>query len=132
MAFKKKNYPPDWPKRRARVMARANNCCEMCGVKQYTVGYRTGPEKNLVSLIVGETYKEANDLRHRMQRTMGRKLIVIRITVAHLDHDEWNNDVKDDRLAALCEKNHLDYDRVDNAKRKKYGKQYKRHQLELI
>ena len=33
------------------------------------------------------------------------------LTVAHLDHDPENWDVTDDRLAALCQKCHLGYDR---------------------
>ena len=41
----------------------------------------------------------------------GSKVI---LTIAHLDHDPENWDVKDDRLKALCQRDHLAYDR--NAK----------------
>jgi len=33
------------------------------------------------------------------------------LTIAHLDHDRDNFDVFDERLAALCQKCHLNYDR---------------------
>jgi len=35
------------------------------------------------------------------------------LTIAHLDHDPENWDVKDERLAALCQKCHLAYDRKE-------------------
>lgn len=44
------------------------------------------------------------------------------LTIAHLDHDPENWDVADDRLKALCQRCHLNYDRSDNNYRRKYGK----------
>lgn len=41
----------------------------------------------------------------------GSKVI---LTIAHLDHDPENWDVKDERLKALCQKCHLQYDRKNN------------------
>jgi 5-methylcytosine-specific restriction endonuclease McrA len=38
------------------------------------------------------------------------------LTIAHLDHDPENWDVKDERLAALCQKCHLAYDRKERGK----------------
>lgn len=131
MPINKKHYPPNWKEISDRILARAEYKCESCGVRQYTVGYRHGEQKDMVALIVGESYREANALRHRMSRAMSRRLIVIRLTTAHLDHNEWAHDVTDDRLACLCERCHLNYDRVDNQARKAYGKQYKRTQLQL-
>jgi hypothetical protein len=131
MPINKKHYPPNWTEIRQRILARSGHHCEGCGCAEYTVGYRHN-DGTLRALIIGKSYREACQLRQRMQQAMKRKLIVIRITVAHLDHDEWNHDVSDDRLAAYCEYCHLNYDRVDNAKRKRYGKQYARHQLSLI
>ena len=132
MPIDKKKYPPSWDTEiRPRILKRADYCCENCGVKQYTVGYRDADGK-MVPLIIGKTYKEGNALRHRMIEVMGRKLIVIRITIAHLNHDEWNHEVTDEELAALCEKCHFDHDRIDNDLRKKYGKEHKRYQAELF
>lgn len=57
---------------------------------------------------------------------MNQKAVKIILTIAHLDHDEENWDVKDDRLAALCQKCHLEYDRPEKQRRRKEKK--KKHQ----
>jgi len=44
------------------------------------------------------------------------------LTVAHLDHDEDNWDVRDERLAALCQRCHLTYDAKRHAQNRKYGR----------
>lgn len=49
-----------------------------------------------------------------------RKKVVL--TVAHLNHDTTDN--RDENLKALCQSCHLNYDRRDNNRRKKYGKEY--------
>ena len=72
-------YPPNWKtETRPRILKRANNCCEFCGVKNYS----KHPETN-------------------------SKVI---LTIAHLDHDSENWQVSDDRLRALCQKCHNNYD----------------------
>lgn len=35
-------YPKDWPARRRAVLERADHCCEMCGVANYSTNPRTG------------------------------------------------------------------------------------------
>ena len=36
-----KKYPPNWKKEiRPRILKRANNKCEFCGIKNYGTGYR--------------------------------------------------------------------------------------------
>lgn len=47
------------------------------------------------------------------------------LTVAHLDHDEENFDVKDERLKALCQRCHLRYD-VPEKKRRMFKKKHKK------
>jgi heterodisulfide reductase subunit B len=54
----------------------------------------------------------------------GERRVVL--TTAHLDHDEENWEVSDDRLATMCASCHLAYDRHDNLYRKRYGQNYKR------
>lgn len=39
------------------------------------------------------------------------------LTIAHLDHDETNWNVKIDRLRALCQRCHLQYDAAEKKKR---------------
>jgi len=47
------------------------------------------------------------------------------LSVAHLNHDILDN--RDENLKALCQCCHLDIDRNDNRKRKKFGRDYKNH-----
>lgn len=45
-----------------------------------------------------------------------RKVKVI-LTIAHLDHDETNWDVKDERLLAMCQRHHIQYDAKEKYRR---------------
>lgn len=45
---------------------------------------------------------------------------VIVLTVAHLDHDVQNNDLEN--LKCLCQRCHLNHDRRDNIRRRRYGR----------
>lgn len=83
-----KRYPPDWKQRRARILARAGNCCERCGVANYS----------------------------------NRAGVKIVLTIAHLDHDETNWGVSDERLQALCQRCHIRYDAPEKARRLKQKK----------
>lgn len=48
-----------------------------------------------------------------------RHPIRVVLTIAHLDHDEFNHAVKLDRLASLCQRCHLIYDDKEKRRRKK-------------
>lgn len=85
-------YPPNWNEIRERILKRANNKCEFCGVDNYSIVQR------------------------------GSIPVKVVLTVAHLDHDEENWDVKDERLAALCQKCHLTYDIPEKKKRRRNKK----------
>lgn len=56
----------------------------------------------------------------------GSKVI---LTVAHLDHNKNNN--RFSNLAALCQKCHLGYDAKHHAENRKYGRDWKKDQLNL-
>jgi len=45
------------------------------------------------------------------------KPVKVILTVAHLDHDETNEYIKDDRLKALCQICHLRYDAKEKYER---------------
>jgi hypothetical protein len=45
------------------------------------------------------------------------KRIKVVLTIAHLDHDETNMDVKDERLMAMCQLCHLRYDAKEKWRR---------------
>ncbi len=86
-------YPPNWKSEiRPRILKRANNCCEECGVANYSIVERTYPNGF-------------------------KKNVKIILTIAHLDHDEENWNVKDDRLKALCQLHHLRYDAKEKYRR---------------
>ena len=87
-----KKYPPNWKEIRERILKRANNKCEFCGVENLTTVLR------------------------------GIVPVKVVLTIAHLDHDETNWNVKDDRLAALCQHCHLTYDIPEKKKRKRNKK----------
>ena len=91
-----KKYPPGWKTEiRPRILKRAENKCEFCGVFNRTMVLR--PARGSVPF----------------------KWVEIVLTIAHLDHDEENWDVTDDRLAALCQKCHLSYDAPERMRRRR-------------
>ncbi len=55
------------------------------------------------------------------EKPNGTKVV---LTIAHLDHDAENHEVSDDRLAALCQACHLQYDQHRHVAKRKYGKDY--------
>jgi hypothetical protein len=109
-----KKYPSNWKTEIVpAVLARANDCCEQCGLKN--------KELVLSAVINGVTYwrsyTEAGIFGgHRV------KTVKVILTVSHIDHDEHNHEVKLDRLKALCQLCHLRYDTAEK-KRRKLSKQ---------
>lgn len=112
-------YPPDWDERRARILKRANNCCENCGVKNHAYGARD---------LSGNWHDESeinglnSDVGCFLFGGYDVKIIRVVLTIAHLDHDETNWDVDDDRLAAWCQRCHLQYDAPEKIRRRKVKK----------
>lgn len=106
-----KKYPPNWKELRAEVLKRAKNKCEFCGVRNYATGFR---DKDGNFHKVEGMALEAWDFEE--------KIIQIVLTVAHLDHDEENHNIKLDRLAALCQRCHLRYDIGEKRQRRKNKK----------
>ena len=118
-------YPPNWKSEIVpRILERANHCCEKCGV----------PNKAILTSIPlkvreGDRYKtrriwitDASDVK-RLLPLMdteydGAKKITVVLTIAHLDHDEENHEVSDDRLQAMCQICHLNYDAKEKHRRR--------------
>lgn len=102
-------YPDNWHTEiRPRILRRANNCCEFCGLEN---GSRVFSIKNN-----GKTYwLKDNELK----TDDIFKPVTVVLTIAHLDHDEENKNVTDDRLAALCQLCHLRYDGKEKANRRR-------------
>lgn len=116
-----KKYPKNWLSEiRPRILMRAGHNCEICGLGN-------GQTVWSVELYVRRRgtgrygyqniwFSNKNDAA-RCQNSHDIKIVVVVLTVAHLDHDEENHDVKDDRLAAMCQMCHLKYDAKEKGKR---------------
>jgi hypothetical protein len=114
----KKLYPANWPQisRRIRV-GRANNYCEVCGVRNYSVGYRINGEFHYLSAPPFNHPAGFSDFMAAIEITwhyndwcdQDPKAIVIVLTVAHLDHNPEN--CADNNLLCMCQRCHNIYDR---------------------
>lgn len=79
-------YPENWKTEiRPRILKRANDKCECCGLqnKDYVLSLKEN----------GKTVWK--DLHLEIDNS---KVVKVVLTIAHLDHDETNHEVKDDRL----------------------------------
>lgn len=103
MPWNRKDYPTDWEEIRARILERADNRCEFCGV-----------------------------VNHSLVKRKTDKLTKIVLTIAHLDHDKENHKVTDDRLKALCQKCHLQLDMPHHVNNRKYGRNHLKNQNKLF
>lgn len=120
-------YPSNWNKISLNVRNKAGWHCEWCGVSNGAIGYRE-PSGKFVQLAdckanIGMEVEEA--------AYEGKHIIVIVLTVAHLGtahadgtpgnkHDKM--DVRPENLASLCQRCHLNYDRIDTIARRKRKK----------
>ena len=128
-------YPPNWKKEIVPfILKRANDCCEKCGVPNKSMQWRGRKEVVIISRRGNkrkgrqtkhyDSKEEAiNDgcrwwnfegLNYTPERIEKEQFDVYKtkivLTIAHLDHDELNHDVKMDRLMAMCQLCHLQYD----------------------
>ena len=93
-------YPKNWKEIRQRILERAQNRCEFCGVENHT-------------------------LRHRVSETDGMEIPVrVVLTIAHLDHDPTHNDPEN--LRALCQRCHNRYDAKHRAANRSHTAALKR------
>ena len=123
MPIKKENkklYPKNWKEIRQRILERAGNKCEFCGVKNYSVGYRNQNGEFIESVGMQQ---EADELD-------GEKLFKIILTIAHLDHNPTNNNPSN--LRALCQKCHNNYDKEHRKETRKKTLEEKRGQCCLL
>ncbi len=116
-----KKYPMNWKTEIVpRILKRANNRCEICGLENKQTVYAiniylrsVGTGRYGFRSIWVRNYQDALKIE-----PLGKmKKVRIILTIAHLDHDETNWNVKDDRLKAMCQKCHLDYDAEEKYRR---------------
>ena len=115
-------YPKNWKSEIVpRILKRANHQCEVCGIFNYS-------ELTSIPLKIsdGGKYKikrfwlsHKNDVIRMKPFALGGEVKTIKVvlTIAHLDHDETNHNVKDDRLKAMCQYCHLNYDAAEKYRR---------------
>lgn len=103
----KARYPTDW-KLRSRFVRfiRAKHCCEFCGVRNYSVGYRDEDGEFQCEW----SYRKYSDARAKAIDLnelywTDNKYIVIVLTVAHV-HDHRPEAASLLNLAALCQRCH--------------------------
>lgn len=87
-------YPKDWKQIRARILDRAWNRCEQCGVANYATGFRNDDGEFVAAVSAGHC--------------TGFRWFKIVLTIAHLNHTPEN--CADENLKALCQRCHLAYD----------------------
>ncbi len=118
-------YPPNWKTEiRPAVLKRAGNCCEDCAVPNHELIYRPTKGKSDWKLMPEGHEADAMALD-------GIKFTKIILTIAHLDHDKLNHDVKLDRLKALCQRCHLRYDMNHHVANRKFGRDHKKNNFTL-
>lgn len=122
MAFKREDYPANWKAIRTRILERAGDRCEGCGVRnRATVTRIRGASQWYSYDVEHEGWYDGRDATGggywRMYETPDGDVyeVTIVLTIAHLDHDTTHND--DDNLKALCQRCHLYHDRYLHAER---------------
>jgi len=117
-------YPKNWfSEIRPRILERDRNRCVECHVPNHALIYR--PYKNSSAWLLAPEGHEADAMA-----LDGVKFVKIVLTVAHLDHD--HNNSADNNLAALCQRCHLKHDIHQHVNNRKYGRKWKRDQLEIF
>ena len=119
-----KKYPKNWLSEiRPRIMKRANNTCEFegCDFKHgetvWAVKYKGKTQAWYRNKEDAEAHEpKSYEIRKGVQVPNPKPVKVI-LTIAHLDHDETNHHVKDERLKAACQLCHLRYDAKEKYRR---------------
>lgn len=114
-------YPPNWKTEiRPRILERAGHKCEVegCALENHSTAISLFSSKETLNWF--SSLESASTERIQVnskQMSNGEpmvhldlKPVKVIITIAHLDHDPENFEVKDDRLKAMCQLHHLRYD----------------------
>jgi hypothetical protein len=125
-----KEYPSDWKQIRARILIRANNRCEKCGLKNHIIISKK--DRKEVINFDWHRYNELLKAEYAPSQILKRmNCTKVVLTIAHLDNDHRNENVTDDRLLALCQSCHLKMDALHHAENRKYGRNYRQNNLTL-
>ncbi|HZI24305.1 MAG TPA: hypothetical protein VFD46_04475 [Chryseolinea sp.] len=110
-------YPPNWKTEIVpAVLDRAGNCCENCGLKNKSIVYsvKVNGKSKWFKTIEEARGENIDPLLFDFYISKPVKVV---LTIAHLDHDETNHEVKLERLRAWCQLCHLRYDAKEKYRR---------------
>lgn len=125
MPINYKDYHPRWKKISEFIrFYRAGNRCEWCKVENYAVGYWI--EGCFITEDRVREYLDRTGIDLTERIGPDAKPIKIILTVAHLDRNVKNNSFFN--LAALCQRCHLNYDRSQHVRNRRYGRRHDRLQ----
>lgn len=100
---------------------RADDKCEFCNLQNgqtvYSVPFRIKEDGSYKQRKIW--FSNADDAYREARNDAEVKAVTVVLTVAHLDHDEENWEVEDERLYASCQACHLRYDAAEKQKREK-------------
>lgn len=116
-------YPPDWKTEIVpRILERDDHACQFCRLENRqmvtSIPLRVRDDSGHYK-IKRFWLSDPSDIQRMVPFSSGGdvKSVMVVLTIAHLDHDETNHDVADDRLAALCQYCHLNYDASEKMRR---------------
>ena len=114
-------YPPNWKSEIVpRILKRADNRCEVCDLSNNIAVFAIKIYARVLGRYSYRTlwFRDINDaMREGMAFNTKYELKRVVLTIAHLDHDETNHNVKDNRLMAMCQLCHLRYDAKEKMRR---------------
>ena len=121
MPINYKKYPPNWTSEIVpRILRRAKNKCECCGLENHSIVYSVnfnGKRTWHETFEVANTQPKSFEMKNR-KVVENPKPVKVVLTIAHLDHDETNHNVTDNRLKAMCQLCHLRYDAKEKSNRR--------------
>jgi len=107
VTFRPERYPAEWPSIREGIRLRTNNACAFCRAPNGVLVARHVSGESYM-LEHGEVFDSTTGEYLGLARGSeydSKGIILVVLTVAHLDHNEANNDHTN--LAALCQRCHL-------------------------
>ena len=116
-------YPANWKSEIVpRILGRAAHKCEICGIENKTKATSIALRVNINGKYKIKRFWITNESDIIRMMPFGipkeTKEIKVVLTIAHLDHDEENHNIPDDRLKAMCQYCHLNYDAEEKYRRK--------------
>ena len=109
-------YPDNWNTEiRPRELKRAGWKCEECSAINNAVGYRDP----------GGNFIEADEHIQQWCKSNGIRVITIRLSVCHIEHDITKNEPGD--LSVMCQKCHVNHDKEKHVLSRKINRAIKQN-----